>query len=103
MAGVGADQDQVSSPVESSAKSQNYPVGSLGDQQPACDLCHEVPGTTIRDTSPCASMWDYPGVSREKAKGKQVWDKDTTLEQHSRQPESKLEQINLCRFSTIIN
>ena len=85
---------------------QNYQlpaVRSLGDQQPACDLCHEVPGTTIGDTSPCASMWPYPGVSREEAKGKQVWDKDTTLEQHLRQPESKLEQINLCRFSTIIN
>ena len=94
---------QGQSVIPSGAKSELPSVRSLENQQLACDLCHVVPGTTIRDTSPCASLWPYPGVSREEAKGKQVWDKDTNLEQHSRQPESKLEQINLCRFSTIIN
>ena len=51
---------------------------SLGDQQLACDLCHEVPGTTIRYTSPCASMRDCQGVDREEVKGNQVWDKEAT-------------------------
>ena len=35
-------------------------------------------GTTIRDTSPCTSMWDYPGVCKEEVKWELVWDKEAT-------------------------
>ena len=60
-------------------------VRSLENQQLACDLCLVVPGTTIRDTSLCASMWYCPGVYREEVKGKQVWNKEAAGEQYSTQ------------------
>ena len=53
MAGVGADQDQVTTPVESSATVPVLPaVRSLGDQQPACDLCHECQAPPLETPAP---------------------------------------------------
>ena len=102
MAGVGADQDQVTTPVESSATVPVLPaVRSLGDQQPACDLCQKCqapPSDTPAPVQACGTTQGCPG---RRAKGSRCGTRRTSSPVSSTQDsfESKPRADQLCRFS----
>ena len=51
--------------------------GALGTSSLPVNCAMKCQAPPSETPAPVSDMWDYPGVSREGVKGKQVWDKDT--------------------------